>query len=143
MYIVLYLSIVNNQFFEEFMCRTRVVTSYCLPVTNLILVQECTNPGSVIVLTVAHYIFSIILFFSAYKHVCHCMRTRQKWPAVRCTGHAQSVGLQSAKCLRVAFLAPRIWKWFIGFWKICGPQRPRECIGSDRWPSDSCCFSWT
>jgi hypothetical protein len=27
--------------------RTRVVTSFCLPVTNVILVQGCTKPGSV------------------------------------------------------------------------------------------------
>ena len=27
--------------------RTRVVTSFCLPVTNLILVQGCTKPGPI------------------------------------------------------------------------------------------------
>ena len=62
MYMVLYLSIVNL-FFFLIRVRTRVVTSFCLPVTNLILVQGCTKPGPVNFLTVAHNIFSIITDF--------------------------------------------------------------------------------
>ena len=68
--------------------RTRVVTSSCLPVTNLILVQGCTKLGPVNFLAVAHNIFSIIsdLFSCILTRVI--ARVPSRGPVVRCTGYA-------------------------------------------------------
>ena len=63
----------NNQFFLGIRVRTRVVTSFCLPVTNVILVQGCENPGPVNFLTMAHDIFSIVLLFTSHLS---CIQTR-------------------------------------------------------------------
>jgi hypothetical protein len=69
------------RFFLEIHVSTRVVTTDCLPLTNLILVKGCTNPGSLNFLTVAHDIFSIILLFIlAYKTMCHSTCKGQKGP---------------------------------------------------------------